>query len=472
MLNLSIRTSTFPDAWKRATVIPIPKTGNLTMVQNYRPISLLPLPGKILEKLVHHQLSSFLEEGLLLDQNQHGFRKKHSTVHSIAQLTNYIGKKMDSRLPTLVAYIDFKKAFDCVQHPILLNKLTEMGFGKQVTDWVASYLTHRNQRVFANGTYSPLKEITQGVPQGSVLRPLFYIMYANDISKIVKKCGVAMYADDTVLFTANPDFDKAVSGLQSDINAMNTWCSGNGIMANTDKTKIIVFGSSNVLSKVPEPVICMNNVPLQVVASYKYLGVTLDNQLSYNLHVDKLIGTVTAKLKQFQRMRSFLNAKAALMVYKNMLLPILEYGDVFISATSCDNRKRLQVLQNKGLRCALNRGIETSTDDLHAEADLLKLKYRREQHVLNFMFDQAQDPSLCRTRSLNTVKTRSSSKKLLRIKRPYTEKFKKTLAYQGPKKWNALPEPLQHTQTKVTYKAMVGNSVSRKAMLNNQSVLC
>ena len=188
--NLSIKTSKFPKAWKRATIIPIPKTGNLTLVQNYRPISLLPLPGKILEKLIHHQLSTFLETDLLLDQNQHGFRKNHSTIHSIAQLTDYISKKMDSRLPTLVTYVDFRKAFDCVQHPILLEKLTKLGFGRQITDWVGSYLSDRSQRVFANDVYSPYQKVTQGVPQGSVLGPLFYIMYANDISKVVKKCFV------------------------------------------------------------------------------------------------------------------------------------------------------------------------------------------------------------------------------------------------------------------------------------------
>ena len=279
---------------------------------------------------------------------------------------------------------------------------------------------------------------------------------------------MAMYADDTVVFSANVDYCKTVSNLQADINALNTWCKNNGIMANTDKTKIMVFGSTNMLNKTPPPVIGMDNVPLQVVTAYRYLGVTLDNQLSYNSHVDKLIGTVTAKLKQFQRMRSFLNTRAALMVYKNMMLPMLEYGDVFLTATTCVNRKRLQTLQNKGLRCALNKGIETSTDDLHGEANLLKLVYRREQHLLNFMFDLAQIPTMCQTRASGQVSTRSSKKKLMRVKRPYTQKFKKSLTYQGPKRWNALPEVFHHTQTKFAYKALVGNHISRKSMSSNQ----
>ena len=463
MYNISISSSKFPNSWKQATVIPIPKAGNLTLVQNYRPISLLPLPGKVIEKLILQQLSGFLEVDSILDDNQHGFRKNHSTVHSVTQLTNYISKKMDSKIPTLVAYIDFKKAFDCVQHPILLDKLSQLGVGGAVTDWVDSYLTNRCQRVYANGTYSSYQTVTQGVPQGSVLGPLFYIIYANDISNIVKKCEIAMYADDTVLYTASANFERAFTNLQDDINSLSMWCKDNGIMANTDKTKVMLFGSTKALSSLPQPKVIMSRVPLEAVSVYKYLGVSLDSQLNYNLHVNKLISSVTARLKQFRRMRSFLNTKAALMVYKNMLLPMLEYGDIFLSATSIINRKRLQVLQNKGLRCAMNKGIETSTDELHAQAGLLKLKFRREQHLLNFMFDQAQDPTLLKRKPENAIRTRSSNKKLLRTKRPFTEKFKNSLAYRGPKKWNALPENCHHVQTKAAYKALVSKLVQDKS---------
>ena len=134
------------------------------------------------------------------------------------------------------------------------------------------------------------------------------------------------------------------TGDQTDINALNLWCSHNGILANTDKTKIMVFGSTNALNRVLQPIINLDNIPLQVVTAYKYLGITHDNQLSYNSHVARLISTVTTKMKQFRRMRGFLSTKAALMVYKNMLLPMLEYGDVFLSATTNVNRKRLQTL--------------------------------------------------------------------------------------------------------------------------------
>ena len=163
----------------------------------------------MLEKLVHAQLSNYLESEVLLTEDQHCFLKGHSTVHSIAQLSQYISKKLDAKLPTLVTYIDFKKAFDCVQHPILLSKLAHLGLGSTTISWVESYLFNRRQRVFANGTYSSSQLITQGVPQGSVLGPLFYIAYANDLRNYIKNCGMAHYVDDTVLFTAS----KNVPGI-------------------------------------------------------------------------------------------------------------------------------------------------------------------------------------------------------------------------------------------------------------------
>ena len=230
-------------------------------------------------------------------------------------------------------------------------------------------------------------------------------------------------------------------------------------MANTGKTKVMVFGTANKLGKLPTFDIKLNGTPLQIVNTYKYLGITLDNHLTYIQHVNKTIGIVTAKIKQFQCMRGFLNTNAALMVYKNMLLPILEYGDIFLTAASSLNKRKLQVLQNKGLRCALGRDIETSINDLHEVAGLLQLKFRREQHLLNFMYDQAQIASKLKCQSISTYRTRSSNKKMLKVKRPYTEKFKRSLAYVGPKKWNKLPAQFHLAQDKYTYKSLVGKLV-------------
>ena len=147
---------------------------------------------------MHKQLMGYIDEKSLLTDNQHSFRKGHSCVHSVAQLTNYVDKKTDTKNPTLAAFVDFRKAFDCVQHPMLVQKLSRMGLDGRVVDWFRIYLKDRRQQVLANNVRSSFQPITQGVPQGSVLGPLFYILYANDIVSIIKNCRVALYADDTV----------------------------------------------------------------------------------------------------------------------------------------------------------------------------------------------------------------------------------------------------------------------------------
>ena len=284
--------------------------------------------------------------------------------------------------------------------------------------------------------------------------------------QVLTNCNIALYADDTILYTANYNFCDSVTKMQNDITALANWCGTNGVSVNTKKTKIMLFGSPGAVKTLPAFVINYDNAPLQMVTSYKYLGVTLDSQLNYNLHVSKIISSVSCKLKHIQRMRSFLTVKAAVLVYKSMLLPVLEYGDILLSATSVINRKKLQTLQNKSLRCALNKGIEYSSAELHEEAEILRLCYRRELHLLNFMYDWSCDPCCLVTNSVSSMVTRSQSKKLLKIKKPRTGKFKKSLAYYGPKKWNALPVELHLADRKATFKTMSRNLITKSSVCN------
>ena len=165
IFNMSIKSTTFPDEWKKTTVIPIPKAGDLQKVENYRPISLLPLPGKILERLLHNQISVELENAEYFTQYQHGFRKSHSTLHSTLQLVNQINCNMDKRTPTVAIFIDFRKAFDCVCHDTVMNKIAATNLGPQTVKWIESYLSGRHQHTLVNNIKSDNGRIVQGVPQ-------------------------------------------------------------------------------------------------------------------------------------------------------------------------------------------------------------------------------------------------------------------------------------------------------------------
>ena len=235
IFELSINLEKFPDQWKLDTVVPLFKGGTKENVSNYIPVSLLPIPGKILEKLIHNQIMSFFIENNSLCANQSGFRPNHSTINSIANLTNYIYEKINNNKVTLAAFVDLKKAFDTVNHNILLKKLDHMGIREINLKWIKSYLDNRFQRTICNNKRSKLDQIKCGVPQGSILGPLFFLVYINDIKNVMKNIKYQLYADDTVLYCSGNTYDECAIVLQNALNEFVIWCSKNALTINTKK---------------------------------------------------------------------------------------------------------------------------------------------------------------------------------------------------------------------------------------------
>ena len=446
----------FPDHFKEATVIPIPKPGNLTKVNNYRPISLLPSPGKIIEKVVHNRLAGHLEKYEILNNHQYGFRKERSTTHAITELLNQLNLNLNKRTPTVALYIDFRKAFDCLQYPILITKLETLGLHKSIIDWIRDYLQNRIQRVRANSTLSEPGTMRQGVPQGSILGPLLYIIYANDIVNKIKKSKVTLYADDTVIYNSHRNINKAMANIQADLNGLTTWCHENGIYINPQKTKYMIFSSRNILEGEGRVQLKVDGENVERVKSYSYLGVTLDEHLTFDPHVKGIISKVSDKVFQLRKIRQYLTDRAALLVYKNMILPMIEYGDIYVSAASKENRKKLQVLQNKALKCALRKEQRYDTIALHNEAKLQPLRIRRKHHLLLHMFQLTKLPNYSGWRArTTTIKTRSSIKKQMKIRKPNLDKFLRSVTYQGPKQWNRLLVGLQKTEDYYLFKKKI-----------------
>ena len=460
LVNASLQTNKFPAAWKRARVVPIPKTGDLTDVSNYRPISLLPTPGKILEKVVHKQLENHFELEELLTDFQHGFRKGRSTTHAITQLLNHVYTNMNNSTPTVALFIDFRKAFDCLQYPTLLDKLTKLDLGDATIDWIKDYLTDRTQCTMANGFTSPSSKIKQGVPQGSILGPLLYILYANDIPLAIKKTKFAFYADDTVLYTSNKKIGQAMAWIQRDLNRLLNWCTQNGILINPQKTKYVIFSSKEV-KPPPNRHITIHGEKVERVNKFSYLGVTLDQHLTFDAFAKQVINRVSTKIYQLRKLKQFLSNKAALLVYKNMILPILEYGDIYLQSASSENRKKMQKLQNKALKCALDKEKRYNTNKLHKEAKLQKLKHRRKLHLLQHMYQVAHMPTFSGWKRRALIRTRSSNKKLLKIKKPNLAKFQNSITYTGPKTWNSLPTEIQKSGNYTHFKHNIKTHYSK-----------
>ena len=295
--NLCFQNSCFPISWKKAIVTPLPKDGDLSLCTNYRPISQLPLPGKILEQIIHNRIDTFCNNNNILNENQGGFRKNHSTISTVASFTDELYDAMNNKKFSLAVFIDLSKAFDTVNHNILLQKLTKLGIRNKCLDLITNYLSDRCQKTVVNGIESDHKTISCGVPQGSVLGPLLFLFYINDLCNIITNCKPYLYADDTVLVTSAPNVYTAHLNLQHDLENVTNWCKGNKLSINVKKTKGMLLGTRSMVKKRTNvPPLKIQNSTIDLVFQYKYLGVTIDEILSFRSHLNNTIKIVTKSL--------------------------------------------------------------------------------------------------------------------------------------------------------------------------------
>ena len=264
-------------------VTPLPKGGDPTNVSNLRPISVLPVPGKVLERLMHSQISKHLEINSILSTRQGGYQKGKSTMDSISLLVDDILLNRNIGKFSLTAFIDIKKAFDSVNYSILLKKLKMYGIRNRSLTLIENYLSVRQQCTVANNVRSKNAPLTCGMPQGSILGPLFFLLYINDCISQNDDHQTMLYADDSVLYVTGTNFDTCSNKLSQALDSFYKWASINKLTINENKTKIMTFAAKKTLKILPKPKIRLNNKLLNAVISYKYLGVTLDagNELCY-----------------------------------------------------------------------------------------------------------------------------------------------------------------------------------------------
>ena len=457
VINKSLQLGIFPDSWKYAMVTPLFKGGHRHFVGNYRPVSLLPLPSKIIEKLVHHRMSKFFEENNILDSKQGGFWKGHSTINTIANLTNDIFDGMNNRLITTSCFIDMAKAFDTVNHEILCKKLTKLGINGNTIKWVTHYLTARKQCTFANGKLSTYLDIRCGVPQGSILGPLFFIVYVNDMKHSLKKCNHLLYADDTVLYLTG-DLQKSTGDVQNDLSNFKFWCDKNQLTMNIKKNKYVTFGLKSQTRKVNDHTLFIDNIKLERVTSYKYLGLTLDMNLNYNKHLENCLKLISHKAYLLNKIRMYIDTNTATTLYKSVILPILEYGDVIYDGANQKLVNDLQKIQNRILRICTQKDHYTSNLQLHQICKINKLKDRRRMHLKLFMFKQKSNITIVNNRQ---VRTRAHDAILFTTIKPNNEKYKRNAFYKGAIVWNDLPVVERNIQEYAKFK-----NVQKKNLLN------
>ena len=359
IINLMLNTGTFPTMLKAALIIkPIYKKGEKTSIKNYRPVALLNNISKIFEKIINERLISFLEGEGLLSDSQNGFRRKKSTIRAIYQALYKVLESLNTGKFTVAMCLDLSKAFDSVDHRVLLAKLEKYGVRGKANELIRSYLTDRKQSVIAsdkNATRitSGWETIRRGVPQGSILGPLLYIIYTNELPSITK--NTVSFADDTTVIFATDSEEDESEVVLSTLTLLENWFSINNLLLNVEKTKLIKF---NYQIKHVETAYQDDTKSLKTVTTTTFLGLELDHRLDWRHHTNKLSKKVAGYCYALKVLSSNVNSEAAIMAYHAYVHSRLRYGIIFWARGVEANR--IFLLQKRCIRNIFNlRSIET-----------------------------------------------------------------------------------------------------------------
>lgn len=350
IFNSCLTRGVYPDILKEARVVPVFKSGDRSTVNNYRPISTLSIFNKIFETLIHIRLSEFLTANNILSDNQFGFRKKSNTTLAILNLVNDIQKSFFDKSYCICLFLDLRKAFDCVEPRILMKKLEIIGIRGICNDLIRSYLSNRNQYVLINGFKSSVLPVDIGVPQGSVLGPLLFNIFINDILNYNDAKGI-LFADDAVFYFEDNCFDNAILKLNSFLMYLSAWLKNSRLLANEAKTKLMLFTSR---TRPIMPIITLNSSALEWSDQIKYLGVVIDNKLSFAKQISYVYGRLSRVLGICRVLSRQVTKDALLTIYFSLAYPLIIESIIIWGGASNTNLKKILTIQNKLLRVILS----------------------------------------------------------------------------------------------------------------------
>ena len=356
IISNSLTSGIFPFVWKTAEVIPIHKQSDHEKPENNRPISLLPILSKICERTVLNQFMPYLVLNKRLSTKQSGNKKWHSTETSLIHTTDMILNAIDQKKTTAMVLLDMSKAFDSISHKILLYKLQDMGASKSTIDWFRSYLSNRTQVVRISTKISDPLPLASGVPQGSILGPMLFGIYVNDLPSTPRKCLTESYVDDTKLYMSfrPQDCGDTISAMNEDLVSIRNWCFDNGLLLNPDKTKLIIYGSRQMTAKIPEFRLTLLGKDLEPTETVKDLGVIFDKNLTFNEHVIKTVSSCMSTLGQISRVKHAFRRDILITIINSLVFSKLYYCSSVWANTTDSNIKKLQGIQNFAARIVCN----------------------------------------------------------------------------------------------------------------------
>lgn len=379
-------SGSFPSEWKKANVQPIHKKNSRACKSNYRPISLLPIFSKILEKLIFDKMYTFFTQNELLSKNQSGFRPGDSTINQLLAITTEIYKAFDKYQETRAVFLDISKAFDKVWHEGLCFKLKQNGIDGNLLNMLKDFLSNRKQRVVLNGVESDWENIYAGVPQGSVLGPLLFLVYINDLTDNIS-ANMKLFADDSSLFIKVRNVEDAQSILMTDLEKITQWANQWKMQFNPDITKQaieIVFSSK--YNKPNHPLLSFNGIPVARSDSTEHLGMHLDEKLSFKKHISEAIIKAKNGISLLKFLAKYLTRAKLDLAYKMHVRPHLEYGDVIFHERSTDLMNLLENVQKQAALIVAGCWQGTNILKLYKELGWESLSERRKFHRLTLYY--------------------------------------------------------------------------------------
>ena len=448
IMNVSLETGSVPDAWKVATVVPVPKVPGTLRASEMRPINMLPVVEKILEQIVVTQLKEFVVANECLTDEQSGFRERHSTETAIQLVVSRWMEEIDSGNKVVAAvFLDFKRAFETIDRDRLLIKLGRLGISHTVLSWFECYLNNRRQNVRINERVSSDLIIPHGVPQGSKLGPLLFILYINDLVKVVKNCKIHMFADDTLVYIVGNDARVMSERLCEELNEINDWLCVNKMKINLSKTKMMWLNGKGIMNEVR-----MDGRVIDVVDNIKYLGVYIDSKLDFKLHCNYIIKKMARKVGVLCRLRSILSVRAKVIIYNAIVRPHIVYCATVLNMLSGSEIAKLQMLQNRAMRAILRTNRFRSIKSMLEELEWLNVRDELTVSILVFIYklDKGMLPTyfnsyVVRGKDVHSYSTRIKDNLVI-------SKFKKSKTARGVFRkgvllYNALPERVRGSRT-------------------------